>query len=261
MQGAEHLPHAVVDDQIGLIVHGGHIAVDEDEVLPTEVVHQTGGGVHRQAGAGDDERIRLADVVHGGGEYIVIQPFLVEHDFRLDDAAAGTFRDALRVSDVFRREELRALQAAVAVDGAVELQHGFAAGLLMQPVDVLGDDGGEFTGFFKLGEEEMCRVGLCLQGEHLVAVEAVKLLRVLAEEGGGQDGLRGIGVTLVVQPIDAAEVGDAGFGAHPRPAEKHDAGGGIDDVLKFGVHGFHLAVLLPPLYHAALSRAIPLNMK
>ena len=261
MQGAEHLPHAVMDDQIGLIVHGGHIAVDEDEVLPAEVVHQTGGGVHRQARPGDDERIRLADVVHGGGEYIVIQPFLVEHDFRLDDAAAGTFRDALRVSDVFRREELRALQAAVAVDGAVELQHGFAARSLMKAVDVLGDDGGEFTGFFKLGEEEMCRVGLCLQGEHLVAVEAIEFLRVLAEKGGGQDGFRGIVVLLIVQAVHAAEVGDAGFGAHPRAAEEQDAGGSGDDGLELGVHGFHLAVLLPPLYHAALFRAIPLNMK
>ena len=67
MQRCEHLPHAVMDDQICLVVHRGDVPVDEHQVLPTEVVHQPGGGVHSEAGARDDQRICLTDVVYGGG--------------------------------------------------------------------------------------------------------------------------------------------------------------------------------------------------
>ena len=220
-----------MDDQIGAIVHRRRVAVDEDQVLSLEIVHKSCRRINGQACTGDDHRVRCTDVVYSGGEHIVVQPLLVQHDFGLDHAAAAALGNADRIADILRREELRALQASVAMDGAVQFQHGFAACFLMESVDVLGDDGAQTASLFQCSKEMMCRIGLGFKGEHLVAVETVELLRMAAEEGSRQDGFRRKCVCLVVQPVHAAEVGNARFGAYARAAEEHDSAGGGDDLL------------------------------
>ena len=64
------------------------------------------------------------------------------------------------------------------MNGAVELQHIFAARHLVQAVDVLGNDGGEDMNLFQLRQLFMGGVWLCGQAEHLFPVKAEELLRV-----------------------------------------------------------------------------------
>ena len=104
----------------------------------------------------------------------------------------------------------------------MQLVDHLAAGRLVQPVDVLGDHGLELACPLQLSQFQVGRVGLGPLNEHFLPVEAVKLLRVLGKEGRAEDGLRGIGVGLVVQSVHAAEVGDATFRGHPGAAEKDD---------------------------------------
>ena len=113
----------------------------------------------------------------------------------------------------------------------MELVDGLAAGGLVEAVDVLGDHGGELAGLLQLRQLQVGGVGLGPPDEHFLPVEPVELLRVLGKEGVAEDGLRGIGVGLVVQPIHAAEIGDARFRADAGAAEKDDALALIDPLL------------------------------
>ena len=72
---------------------------------------------------------------------VVVEPFFVEDDVRLYGAAAGiAFGDARRILHILGIEEFMAVGAEVAVDAAVKFEDVFAAGFLMEDVDVLGDD-------------------------------------------------------------------------------------------------------------------------
>ena len=59
-------------------------------------------------------------------------------------------RNAAAVTDIFRRIELAARFAVIAVNGAVKLKNTFAAGLLVQAVDILRYDGTELAGLLQL---------------------------------------------------------------------------------------------------------------
>ena len=102
----------------------------------------------------------------------------------------------------------------------------------MQPVDVLGDDRAELARFFQLRELVVRGVGLFVEAEHLVAVEAVEFPGLFDKEGVAENLLGRIVVLLIIQSVHAAEVGDAAFGAHARSAEKHDAFAFVDDLLQ-----------------------------
>ena len=81
---------------------------------------------------------------------------------------------------------------------AVQLEHVFAARLLVQAVDVLRDHGTELALFLHLGQLKVRLVGFGVQGQHLVAVKAIELLGVQFKERAGEDGLGRVGVGLVV---------------------------------------------------------------
>ena len=104
----------------------------------------------------------------------------------------------------------------------MELQHLMAAGLLVQAVDVLGDDGLELALPLPLGQLFVGGVGLGVQGQHLGPVEVVKFLHVALVKAVAEHGLRRVFEFLMVQAVHAAEVLDAGFRADPGPAEEDD---------------------------------------
>lgn len=142
-----------MDDELGVGILRRGALVDDDEVLAFEVVDEAGGWIHGQGGAGDDETVCLLDLAQGAFENILVEGFFVEDDVGLDDAAIfGAAGNAGGVSDEVKVVEAAAGHAVVAHDGAVELVDFFAAGELVQAVDVLGDDGGEFSLAFHLGE-------------------------------------------------------------------------------------------------------------
>ena len=70
--------------------------------------------------------------------------------------------------------ELAALFAVVPMDAAVELQHPAAPGGLVEPVDVLGDDGLQLPGLLPFRQLVVGGVGLCVGGQELGPVEAAK---------------------------------------------------------------------------------------
>ena len=104
----------------------------------------------------------------------------------------------------------------------MELQHLPAAGLLVQAIDVLGDDGLELALPLPLGQLFVGGVGLGVQGQHLGPVEVVKFLHVALVKAVTEHGLRRVFEFLMVQAVHAAEVLDAGFRADPGPAEEDD---------------------------------------
>ena len=77
-----------MDQQISHCVRRGGLLVDNNKVLPAEVTQQTRRRVDGQACAADDEGVGPADGVHGIFHRLLVQPFLVEHNIGLDDAAA-----------------------------------------------------------------------------------------------------------------------------------------------------------------------------
>ena len=69
----------------------------------------------------------------------------------------------------------------------------------------------------------MGSVGLGVQGQHAVAVEVEELAGMGVEEAAGYHGLGRVGVALGVEPVGAAEVGDAAFRGYAGTAEEHHA--------------------------------------
>ena len=105
----------------------------------------------------------------------------------------------------------------------MEINDAFAARGLMEPVDVLRDDGTELSFLLELRETPVRRVRLHrFIRDELGAVKAEKLFGVPLKERMAQNRLRGIFVLLPVQPVCTAEIRDAGLRGHARAAEKDD---------------------------------------
>ena len=91
---------------------------------------------------------------------------------------------------------------------AVDFQHPLGAGLLVEAIDVLGDDGVDLAHAFHLGQGQMCGIGAGMEDIFGQGFEpVVEALGVLAK--GPQAGhLQGIGETP--QPGHVrTKVGDA----------------------------------------------------
>ena len=130
---------------------------------------------------------------------------------------------ALALQKRLQRIKTPALHAAVAVDGAVQLQHLFTARRLMQSVDILGNDRLALAPAFQLRQRQMGGVGLRVRVEHHPAVEIPKFVGVsdkifmrkhllIAAAAGG----------IVNALMGAAKIRDAAGGGDPRAAEKDD---------------------------------------
>ena len=104
----------------------------------------------------------------------------------------------------------------------MQFQHVFAAGQLMQAVDILGDHSFQFSFPFQFRETKMGHVGFGALHDQLVAVETVEFLRLCFEEAVTDDGLRRILVFQVVKAVDAAEVRDPAFCRYAGTAEEDD---------------------------------------
>ena len=187
------------------------------------VADQAGCRVDDEARAADDEHVGVAYVVQGLFDDVVVQAFFVEDDVGLDDAAAGvTLGDARGILHVFGVEEFVAVHAEVAMNAAVQFQDVLAARFLVQAVDVLGDDGFQFARFFQFGQFDVGHVRLSVEGQHLVAVEAVEFFRVIHKERMAEDRFGRVFIVLVVQTVSAAEIGDAAFRRDAGASEEDD---------------------------------------
>ena len=113
----------------------------------------------------------------------MIQPLLIEHYIRLDDAAAAAPGYPLGVQDVIQIIESAAVLAVIAVHAAVELQHIAAAGGLVESVDVLGHHCPQLSLPLPLRQLIVGSVGLGVGSQKLGPIEPEKLFRVAFIEG------------------------------------------------------------------------------
>ena len=108
----------------------------------------------------------------------------------------------------------------------------FAAGCLMQAVNVLGDNSQELAFLFPLGELQVRLVGLGVERQHLIPVETEESFWLLHKEGMGQDGFRRVIILLIIESVYAAEIRDTAFRGNAGTAEEDDSMGIGDHLLK-----------------------------
>ena len=217
-----HLPDGGADAEGCVGIYTGGVPVDDHQLAAPIIPHQPRGGVHHQRGAADDEHVGVCDVLQGFFHDGLVEALLIQHHVGLYNAAAGAAGDARRRGHGLHAVELAASAAVVAQDAPVQLQHLAAAGFLVQPVDVLGDDGFQLALPLPLRQLPVGGVGLGVQCQHFAAVKVVKLLRVGLKKRVAEHGFRRILEFLAVQPVHAAEVLDAGLRADACAAEKDD---------------------------------------
>ena len=164
----------------------------------------------------------------------MVERLFVQHHVRLDHAPAAAAGDADALRDLLGGIEGAAIHADIAPNAAVQFEHGMRARLLVQSVNILGDDGGKPALPLPLRQLIVGGVGLRIQAEHLFAVEFKKLFRMPVEKGAREDVFGRVFVLLAVQPVLRAEIGDAAFGADPRPAEKYHLFGRLHDLAQAG---------------------------
>ena len=104
----------------------------------------------------------------------------------------------------------------------MQLKNVFAPGGLMQPVDILRDDRAQLPLTLKLGKAEVDAVRLHAVDNELLTMEAVIFLGVPVKEAAAQNSLGRVLPLLVIQAVDAPEVGYAALGADARAAEEND---------------------------------------
>ena len=104
----------------------------------------------------------------------------------------------------------------------MKLQNRLAARRLVQAVDVLGDDGAEFSRLFQLGQLFVRGIGFCICKKHFVTVKPIKFSGVSAVEGMTQDGFGGIIILLMIQTVHTPEIRDAALGGDACAAEKNN---------------------------------------
>ena len=201
-----------MDDEIRLRVIRRGAAVDEHQLMPGIVIQKSRRGVHGQRRTADDEHLRLADIADGLGQNVLVQTFLVKHDVRPDDAAAVTVRHAGAVVDTLRRIRPAAAHTVAAVDAAVQLEHILAPGRLMQPVDILRDDGLQLPLALQPGKAQMRTVGLGAVHDELVPMEFIVFFRMRHEKRVAQDRLGRIVILLVIEAVHTAKIRNAALG-------------------------------------------------
>ena len=119
---------------------------------------------------------------------------------------------------------------------AVQLDHMLTARRLMQPVNILGDHGGQDAHALQFGQGFVGGVGLCVREQHFFAVKAIEFFRIVLEKSMAQNRFRRIAPFLVVQSAGAAEVRDAALRRYARPAKEHRPSG----ILQHLRQTFHL---------------------
>ena len=98
------------------------------------------------------------------------------------------------------------------MDAAVQLEHILAPGRLMQPVDILRDDGLQLPLALQLGKAQVRAVGLGTVHDELVPMKFVVFLRMRHEKRVAQDRLGRIVILLVIEAVHTAKIRNAALG-------------------------------------------------
>ena len=233
---SQHVADGLSDDEIGISVGRGRIAVDDDGAASAEILNQPGGRINRHGGSSDDQQVSRRDGVDCSIYGCSIQGFSVQHHVGLDDPAAGAERHTARVpltrGDAGQGIERPAPCTVVAVNGSVQLKHALRSGFGMQPVNILGDYACPVH--FPLGFQSCQRLMGGIRTDdpgikhHLIAVKAIKCGGLAVKEASGEDSLGRVIVGLIVEPVHTPKNGNPRLGGYSRAAEEHNAAGRIN---------------------------------
>ena len=116
-------------------------------------------------------------MVFGTVPHVRIEPFLIQHDIRSDNSAAAASREIGAVIHKISVVRFTAAGTIGSLNTPVELKHVFAAGRLMETVNVLCDHRLEFPFRLQLGKPYMGTVRLDAVDDQLFAMETVVFLR------------------------------------------------------------------------------------
>ena len=104
----------IVNDDVTLRIIGSGIAVDDGQLIASEIADKGSGRVDDQGSAADDQKIGGGDGTYSTLNDIFIQPFFIEDDIRLDRCAAFVaFGYTAAVEDVIQIKEFVTAAAVV----------------------------------------------------------------------------------------------------------------------------------------------------
>ena len=96
-----------MNDQISTAIRRSRGLIDQNQLIAAVIVDQTSGRIHSQRCAADDQDIRLGDVVYALVDRVAVESLLVQHDIRLDNAAAGASRNAMASTGYGLRQRMQ----------------------------------------------------------------------------------------------------------------------------------------------------------
>ena len=146
---------------------------------------------------------------------------------------------------VFRVIEGTAARTVIAQHRSVQLQHLFAACLLVQTVNILGDNRLHLPCPLQLSKLSVRRIRLSVQGKHLILVKPVEFIGLSHKEAMADNRLRRILVLDMIEAILAPEVRNSALRGNPRPSEEDNVIASINDLLQLSdflrIHEFLLS--------------------
>ena len=131
-------------------------------MLSTKIPEQVARWIHGQGCPADEKHVCRSDGTDCLFYRLFRQGFLIENHVRLDQSAAvWTVGNALRLQNPFRIVAGVTAFTVIPVNTAVQFINRFTASHLMQPVNVLRDNGGQNAFLLQFGEFFVGSVGLC----------------------------------------------------------------------------------------------------
>ena len=180
---SQHFADRLPDDKVGQIIPAGSSLVYQYDLVAVEIIYKAGCRIDYQGCAAHDQKIRVSYGVDRAGDRGIVKAFLIKDHIRFYSPAAFiALRNIGSMHHVFKIEKFSALHAVVFSHCSMQLINIHAAGRLMQSVDILCDDGLQFSGLFKFGQFVMRRVRLYPFYKDLIPVELVKLFRLSHKE-------------------------------------------------------------------------------
>ena len=127
----------------------------------------------------------------------------------------------------------------------MQLIDGAAARLLMQAIDVLGDDRLQLSRLLQSGQRDVRRIRRRIRIKHFIAVEAVEFLRILQEKRMTDDGFRRNLVFLMLEAVRTPEIRNAAFGGYSGSPEKYNTAARVDPRVQQSDLIFQIQNLIP----------------
>lgn len=180
-------------------IEGRRLGVDKNLGFGPRGIDEPGGRIDPKARPGHDEDVAFLEDLLGVRESLVVELLPIEDNVRSHDATALWAARNAAMGNFIERISASAGKAVVAKNRAMEFHHVFRTGLLVEAVDVLGNDP---DGSFVRSDGPVSGIGLGLVMDEEVPIEI--------EEGGG----------ILVQLVDRKEpfVGETVPAGHPADA-------------------------------------------